>query len=228
MPAPLVKNAAMEAMDAGVKLVVLVADRVPLWDAMDLVAFARLARRALRGPQHAGRDQRGQGPAGHDRRQGVLRPGLVPAGDHRRHLPQRRHDLGHVLLHRSQAGLGISTAVHVGGDAIIGLREADVLREFQADPETTGVILFGEIGTSQEEEVAQLVVDGVVTKPIVAYVGGRAAKSGTRFSHAGAIVEGNRGSYDSKVQTLRAAGITVSDSFEQTFELASRVFAAAS
>ncbi len=226
VPAPLVKNAAMEAMDAGVKLVVLVADRVPLWDAVDLVAFARSRGARFVGPNTLGVVSAGKallgmigGKASYAR--DWFRPGSIGV------ISRSGGMTSAMSYYAGLAGLGISTAVHVGGDAIIGLREADVLREFQADPQTSGVLLFGEIGTSQEEEVAQLVTDGVVTKPIVAYVGGRAAKSGTRFSHAGAIVEGNRGSYDSKVQTLRAAGITVSDSFEQTFDLARGVFAAA-
>ena len=74
------------------------------------------------------------------------------------------------------------------------------------------MVMFGEIGTSQEERVADLILEGRITKPIVAYIGGKAAKSGTRFSHAGAIVEGSKGSYATKVERLRAAGVRVVDS----------------
>lgn len=226
VPAPAVKNAAMEAMDAGVKLVVLVADRVPLWDAVDLVAFARTRGARFVGPNTLGILSAGKallgmigGRASYARE--WFRPGHVGV------VSRSGGMTSTVSFYTGEAGMGVSTAVHVGGDAIIGMRQADVLREFQNDAETHGVVLFGEIGTTQEEEVAGLVSSGAFTKPVVAYIGGRSARSGTRFSHAGAIVEGRRGSYESKVETLRGAGIAVADSFDQTFELARRAFTAA-
>jgi len=113
----------------------------------------------------------------------------------------------------SRAGVGLSSIVHVGGDAVVGLPHPAIVRLFQEDPETEAIVMFGEIGTSQEEQVADLVEKGIVTKPIVAYVGGKAARSGTRFSHAGAIVEGGRGTHEGKVARLREVGVTVVDSF---------------
>jgi succinyl-CoA synthetase alpha subunit len=225
VPAPLVKNAAMEAMDAGVKLVVLVADRVPLWDAIDLVAFARSRGARFVGPNTLGIISAGKALLGMIGGRATyardwFRPGHVGV------VSRSGGMTSAMAYYTCEAGLGISTAVHVGGDAIIGMRLADVLRDFQQDPDTYGVVLFGEIGTTQEEEVAGLVTSGAFTKPVVAYIGGRSARAGTRFSHAGAIVEGRRGSYESKVETLRAAGIAVADSFDQTFELARRAFAA--
>ena len=103
--------------------------------------------------------------------------------------------------------------MHVGGDAVLGMPHPDIMLEFQNDPETKLVVMFGEIGTSQEEQVADLIEQGRFTKPLVAYVGGKAAKEGTRFSHAGAIVEGNRGTHEGKVKRLRAVGATVVDKF---------------
>jgi len=82
---------------------------------------------------------------------------------------------------------------------------------FEEDPETRMAVMFGEIGTTQEERVADLVESGRFTKPLIAYIGGKAAKSGTRFSHAGAIVEGSRGSYETKVKRLREVGVHVVD-----------------
>ena len=87
------------------------------------------------------------------------------------------------------------------------------MRMFQADPETKAMVMFGEIGGSQEERVAEMVANGEITKPIIAFIGGKAAKRGTRFSHAGAIVEGNRGTFEGKVTRLREAGVTVVDAF---------------
>jgi len=116
-----------------------------------------------------------------------------------------------ISYYLTKAGLGLSTIVHVGGDVVIGLSHPEVMALFQDDPETRMVVMFGEIGTTQEERVADLVQGGCFTKPLVAYIGGKAAKSGTRFSHAGAIVEGSRGSYETKVKRLREVGVHVVD-----------------
>ncbi|MEE8567097.1 MAG: hypothetical protein V3S81_00700, partial [Anaerolineales bacterium] len=113
----------------------------------------------------------------------------------------------------AQEGIGATTLVHVGGDVVVGLPQPEVVKLFQSDPETKVIVMFGEIGGSQEEQVADLVNTGEVTKPIVAFIGGKAAKSGTRFSHAGAIIEGNRGTYQGKVERLREVGVTVVESF---------------
>jgi hypothetical protein len=112
-----------------------------------------------------------------------------------------------------QAGVRISSIVHVGGDSVLGLRIPDVALLLQDDPATDAIALFGEIGGSQEEDLAELLRSRRVTKPVVAYIGGKAAKSGTRFSHAGAIIEGMIGTHAGKVQALRAAGATVVESF---------------
>ena len=223
VPAPLVKNAALEAIDAGVKLVVLVADRVPLWDTIDILAFARARGARCVGPNTLGLISPGKAVLGMMGGRAAsarewFRPGRVGV------VSRSGGMTSAICYYLGEAGLGVSTAVHVGGDPIVGLREAEVLREFQADPETAGVILFGEIGTSQEEEVAQLISGGEFTKPVVAYIGGRAARWGTRFSHAGAIVEGRRGSYEGKVEALREAGARVADSFEEIFQLARQLF----
>jgi succinyl-CoA synthetase alpha subunit len=103
--------------------------------------------------------------------------------------------------------------VHVGGDVVVGLPHPEVIRLFQADLDTKAVVMFGEIGSSQEEQVADLIEAGEFTKPLVAFIGGKAAKSGTRFSHAGAIIEGGRGTYQGKVGRLREVGAVVVDSF---------------
>jgi len=92
-----------------------------------------------------------------------------------------------------QAGVRISTIAHIGGDAVLGIRIPDAALMFEADPLTEAIVIFGEIGSSQEEELAQLIRDRKVTKPVIAYIGGKAAREGTRFSHAGAIIEGGKG-----------------------------------
>src|SRR2546422_909450 len=112
-----------------------------------------------------------------------------------------------------QAGVRISTIAHIGGDAVLGIRIPDAALMFEADPLTEAIVIFGEIGSSQEEELAQMIRDRKVTKPVIAYIGGKAAREGTRFSHAGAIIEGGRGTHAGKVKALREAGATVVDAF---------------
>jgi hypothetical protein len=112
-----------------------------------------------------------------------------------------------------QAGVRLSTIVHIGGDAVIGIRLSDAALMFEADPLTEAIVIFGEIGSSQEEELAQLIADRKITKPVIAYIGGKAAREGTRFSHAGAIIEGGRGTHGGKVKALREAGAIVVDAF---------------
>jgi len=112
-----------------------------------------------------------------------------------------------------QAGVRISSIVHIGGDAVIGIRLPDAALMFEADPLTEAMVIFGEIGSSQEEELAQLIVGRKITKPVIAYIGGKAAREGTRFSHAGAIIEGGRGTHAGKVKAFREVGATVVDAF---------------
>ncbi|MEW6662765.1 MAG: succinate--CoA ligase subunit alpha [Bacillota bacterium] len=212
VPAPLVKNAAMEAFEAGVKLAVLVPDRVPLYDAMEIAAFAKVKGARFIGPNTLGLISPDRGVLGMigGRAQAAkewFRPGNIGV------ISRSGGMASAISYYLCRAGLGLSTIVHVGGDAVIGMREADVLQEFQGDPETKAVVLFGEIGTSQEEEVAELIRAGRYTKPLIAYIGGRAAKSGTRFSHAGAIIEGGFGTYAGKVEALKHAGAHLVEAF---------------
>jgi succinyl-CoA synthetase alpha subunit len=105
----------------------------------------------------------------------------------------------------------------------VGLPHPEVVRLFEQDPDTKAVVMFGEIGTSQEEQVADLIEAGEFTKPLIAFIGGKAAKSGTRFSHAGAIIEGGRGTHEGKVKRLRQVGATVVDSFGDLPQATKRV-----
>ena len=96
----------------------------------------------------------------------------------------------------------------------MGLPHPEVIKLFEKDPDTKMVVMFGEIGGSQEEQVADLIEKGEFTKPLVAFIGGKAAKEGTRFSHAGAIVEGNRGTHAGKVKRLLEVGATVVENYD--------------
>jgi succinyl-CoA synthetase alpha subunit len=212
VPAPLVKNAGLEAIEAGVRLLVIVPDRVPIYDVLTLAAAARETGARFVGPNTLGVLSPGQAVLGMigGRAQTArewFKPG--PVG-----IQSRSGGItSSMAYYLVQAGIGATTLVHVGGDAVVGLPHPEVIQLFQADPDTKAIVMFGEIGGTQEERVADLVASGAVTKPVIAFIGGKAAKSGTRFSHAGAIIEGNRGTHAGKVAALRAAGVHVVEAF---------------
>ncbi len=215
VPAAGVKEAAIAAIEAGIGLTVLVPDRVPVWDAMEIAAAARANGGLFLGPNTLGVLSPGRAVAGmiggraESARQ-WFKPG-VPAGVG---VISRSGGMASSTgYYLGQAGVRISTLAHIGGDAVLGIRIPEAALMFQADPLTEAIVVFGEIGSSQEEELAQLIKDRVVTKPVIAYIGGKAAREGTRFSHAGAIIEGGRGTHAGKVKALREAGATVVDAF---------------
>ena len=208
VPAALVRNAALEAIDAGVKLLVIVPDRVPIHDVLEIAARAEEKGARFVGPNTLGLVSPGKAVLGMiggraERAREWFRPGSIGVSSRSGGMTSA------ISYYLTKAGLGLSTIVHVGGDAVIGLSHPEIMALFEEDPETRMAVMFGEIGTTQEERVADLVQSGRFTKPLVAYIGGKAAKSGTRFSHAGAIVEGSRGSYETKVKRLREAGVHV-------------------
>ncbi len=212
IPAPLVKSAALEAIDAGVKLLVIVPDRVPIYDVLAVARRAKEAEAKFVGPNTLGVLSPDKGVLGMmggraESARAWFRPGPVGISSRSGGITSS------MAYYLGQEGIGATTLVHVGGDAVVGLPHPEVMKLFEQDPETKAVVMFGEIGTSQEEQVADLIEAGAFTKPLVAYIGGKAAKSGTRFSHAGAIVEGGRGTYEGKVERLRAVGATVVESF---------------
>jgi succinyl-CoA synthetase alpha subunit len=220
VPAKLVKSAAIEAIEAGVKLLVLVPDRVPIWDTMEIAAAAKANDAKFVGPNTLG--VLSPGPPEKSAVVGMI-GGRAESAREWFKPPVRGSTVGVVSrsggmtsscgYYLSKLGIGLSTLVHVGGDSVIGLPIPDIALMFEDDPETDGIVVFGEIGGSQEERLADLIKAGRVTKPVVAYIGGAAAKEGTRFSHAGAIIEGNRGTHAGKVKALRDAGATVVAAF---------------
>src|SRR5436309_6483317 len=215
VPAAGVKDAAISALDAGIKLAVLVPDRVPVWDAMEIAGAAKANGAMFLGPNTLGALSPGKGVVGmiggraESARQ-WFKPGVPKGVGVISRSGGMASSTGYYL---GQAGVRISTIVHIGGDAVIGIRIPDAALMFEADPVTEAIVIFGEIGSSQEEELAQLIVDRKITKPVIAYIGGKAAREGTRFSHAGAIIEGGRGTHAGKVKALREAGATVVDAF---------------
>ncbi len=215
VPAPQVKPAALDAIEAGIKLVVIVADRVPVWDAMEIAEAAKRKGAEFLGPNTLGIIAPGKAVIGMiggraESARAWFKPG-TPAGVG---IISRSGGMSSSTgFYLGQAGVRISAIVHVGGDAVLGLRIPEVALKFEADPYTEAIVVFGEIGSSQEEELAELIATKRVTKPVIAYIGGKAAKAGTRFSHAGAIIEGGKGTHAGKVTALRGAGATVVDAF---------------
>lgn len=211
IPAPLVRSAALEAIAAGIKLLVIVPDRVPIYDVLEIAKAADSAEAKFVGPNTLGVLSPDKGVLGMIGGRAVSArswffPGPVGVCSRSGGITSS------MAYYLAQEGIGATTLIHVGGDAVVGLPLPEVVRLFQADPETRAVVMFGEIGTSQEERVADLIERGEVTKPVVAYIGGKGAKSGTRFSHAGAIIEGGRGTREGKVARLQEVGVhTVED-----------------
>jgi succinyl-CoA synthetase alpha subunit len=224
IPAPIVKPAALEAIAAGVRLLVIVPDRVPIWDVLAISKAAKEAGAMFVGPNTLGVLSPDKGILGMiggraSSAKAWFKPGPVGISSRSGGMTS---STGYYL---AQAGIGATTLVHVGGDAVIGLPHPEVARLFEQDPDTKAIVLFGEIGGTQEERVADLIEAGEVTKPVIAYIGGKAAKSGTRFSHAGAIIEGSRGTYAGKVERLRSVGATVVDAFGDLPEATRQVLA---
>src|SRR6266513_1186114 len=215
VPAAGVKDAAISAIDAGIELTVLVPDRVPVWDAMVIAAAAKANGTIFLGPNTLGVLSPGKGVVGmiggraESARQ-WFKPGIPKGVGVISRSGGMASSTGYYI---GQAGVRISTIVHIGGDAVIGIRLPDAALMFEADPLTEAIVIFGEIGSSQEEELAQMIAMRKITKPVIAYIGGKAAREGTRFSHAGAIIEGGRGTHAGKVKALREAGATVVDAF---------------
>ncbi len=221
VPAPRVKNAAIEAIEAGIPLLALIADRVPLHDVLEVCEVAEEYGAKFVGPNTVGVMSPEKAVLGmmggraetarewfHKGRVGIVsRSGGLSAST------------GYYIC---QTGLGISTICHVGGDAVIGLTFPEVAKMFEADDETDLMVMIGEIGGSQEEQVADLIAAGKITKPIIAYIGGKSAQSGTRYSHAGAIIEGGRGTWQGKVDRLNEVGATVVEQFAELPNFVSR------
>ncbi len=224
VPAPLVKNAALEALHAGIKLLVIVPDRVPIYDVLEIAAVAKEMHANFIGPNTLGLLSPGKAVLGMiGGRAASARDWFLPG--HCGVTSRSGGITSSIAYYLSRAGVGLSTIVHVGGDAVVGLPHPEVIKRFQADPETKAIVMFGEIGGSQEETVADLMQAGEITKPVIAYIGGRGAKKGTRFSHAGAIIEGGRGTYEGKVEQLTAAGAHVVENFGDLPKVANEVMA---
>jgi len=212
IPAAAVKEAALEALEAGVKLLVIVPDRVPLYDILEIVKVAKEKDARFVGPNTLGLISPGKAVLGMiggraESARDWFKPGVVGVTSRSGGITSA------ISYYLGRAGIGQSTIIHVGGDAVLGTPHPDVIQMFEKDDQTKAVVMFGEIGSTQEERVADLIERGEFTKPLIAFIGGAAAKSGTRFSHAGAIIEEGHGTYEGKVKRLKGVGAHVLEDF---------------
>ncbi|MFH0830939.1 MAG: succinate--CoA ligase subunit alpha [Parcubacteria group bacterium] len=201
VPAPFVKAAAFEALDAGLNMVII-SEHVPVHDSLTILARAKANKRFAIGPNCPGIITPGQ-----------TKLGIMPAEVFSRGeigVVSRSGTLTYeVVSHLSKAGLGQSTCIGIGGDPInlTSLEQALIL--FEHDPKTRAIVLIAEIGGSSEEDVALRVIGHRVTKPLVAFLAGRSAPVGKQLGHAGAIIEGTTGSVLSKERALIKAGVHI-------------------
>ncbi len=215
VPPLFAKNAVIEAIEAGIKWILIVTEKIPT---ADTAFFYRLACKngvSIIGPSSAG----------------MISPSKrIKIGSIGGPQPQRSYVPGHIAvisksgsmtseisLHLKNHGLGVSWATCIGGDRIIGTDFADLLLELETDPETVASVIFGELGGTYEEKVAKLKASGKLKKPVVAFIGGEftmSLPSEMQFGHAGAIIEGKIGQPAEKRRILREAGIAVADNLD--------------
>ena len=206
VPKQFAPDAVLESVDAGIPFTVLITEYIPVNDMILIVNHVKRAGVRLLGPNCPG----------------IISPGKSKVGI----MPGHIHQRGNVgLISRSgtltyeivkmltDAGLGQSTVVGIGGDPVPGLSFADVLPMFEDDPETDAVVMIGEIGGSDEEDA--MAFARTMSKPVVGFIGGRSAPAGKRMGHAGAIISGKSGTAEAKVEALTNAGVRVADAIAQ-------------
>jgi succinyl-CoA synthetase alpha subunit len=211
VPPAFSKDAAIEAIDAKIGLLVIITEGIPVQDSAEVWARAQAAGNATRiiGPNCPGIITPGESLAG-----------IIPADITKKGklgLVSKSGTLTYQMMYELR-DLGFSTAIGIGGDPVIGTTHIDALEAFEADPETEAIVMIGEIGGDAEERAAAFIKENV-TKPVVGYVAGFTAPEGKTMGHAGAIVSGSSGTAQAKKEALEAAGVKVGKTPTETAEL---------
>jgi succinyl-CoA synthetase alpha subunit len=203
VPAKFAPDAIMEAADAGLKFIVCITEGIPVLDMIRVRAFLDMRGATLLGPNCPGLITPGQAKIGIIPAN-ITKPGNVG-------IVSRSGTLTYEAIYAlTQAGMGQSTVVGIGGDPVRGVNFLEVVQKFNDDPQTDMLVMIGEIGGTDEEKAAAW-IKGNMKMPVVGFIAGRAAPEGRRMGHAGAIVEGGEGTAASKVEAMEAAGIKVVD-----------------
>jgi succinyl-CoA synthetase alpha subunit len=205
VPAAAAPDAVLEAVDAGIETIFCITEGVPALDMIPVVDAVRAAGARLIGPNCPGATSPGK-----------AKVGIIPGSVHREGrvgVVSRSGTLTYEAVQAmTDAGIGQSTCVGIGGDPIIGTTFLDVLQLFAADPDTVAIVMIGEIGGAAEEQAAAWAAEHLRDVPMAAFIAGRTAPEGKRMGHAGAIISGGAGTAASKVEALEAAGIRVAGS----------------
>jgi succinyl-CoA synthetase alpha subunit len=204
------KDAAMEALEAGLKVIIMIPERLPQQDMLEIIERARQVDATVLGPNCIGIASPGKAIVGMiggtpEMARSVFKEGYCGV------LSRSGGNTTSTCFYLTRAGVGQSTAIAVGGDAFVGAPFKDLLPHFEKDPQTKAVAAFGEIGTNIEEDAARLITEGKFTKPFVIYIGGKYMRPDTRFGHAGAIISRGRGTAQEKERVLRDAGAYIVD-----------------
>ena len=209
VPPPFTKDAVIEAIDAGIGLLVIITEGVPVQDTAEFRAYAEGKKTRIIGPNCPGIITPGEALAG-------ITPanisGSGPIG-----LVSKSGTLTYQMMFELR-DYGFTTAIGIGGDPIVGTTHIDALEAFEADPDTKAIVMIGEIGGDAEERAAEY-IKAHVTKPVVGYVAGFTAPEGKTMGHAGAIVSGSSGTAQAKKEALEAAGVQVGKTPSETAEL---------
>jgi succinyl-CoA synthetase alpha subunit len=216
VPPAFAADAILEAIDAGIELIVAITEGIPVMDMMKVKNYLQQSKSRLIGPNCPGIITPGE-----------CKVGIMPGATHKPGGPfgvvSRSGTLTYEVVHQlTRQGIGQTTCIGIGGDPVNGTNFIDCLRAFEADPDTKAIVMVGEIGGNDEEDASDFIKQQV-SKPVVGFIAGLTAPPGRRMGHAGAIISGKSGAAQSKIEAMQAAGIQVCRDLGRLGELCSEI-----